>query len=133
MSRVRIRSLKPEMWADERVGRLSREARLLCVCLITMADDEGRLRALPAAILGHAYLYDTDAPKLLPRWIAELTESGIVIGYEHDGFPYLAFKHWRRHQRINRPTASAIPAPPNHEVVTANSVKSMDEMEAMAA
>ena len=42
---ARIRSLKPEMWSSESVGRLSRYARLLLVELITQVDDEGRIRA----------------------------------------------------------------------------------------
>ncbi len=121
--RPRIRSLKPEAWADEKVGVLSRDARLLFVGLLTMADDEGRLRALPAAILGHCYPYDRDAPKLLDRWIAELVASGIVVAYEHDSFPYLAFRNWARHQRINRAAASRIPGPPDAGIRDANSVK----------
>ncbi len=114
MSRPRIRSLKPEVWADERVGSLSRDARLLMVGLITMADDEGRLRALPAGILGHCYPYDLDAPRLLGKWLGELTESGIVMAYQNGSYPYLAFRNWARHQRINRAQASVIPAPPEH-------------------
>jgi hypothetical protein len=63
--RPRIRTIKPEMWADEKVGQLSRDARLLFVGLITMADDEGRLRGCPAAILGHVFPYDDDALRKL--------------------------------------------------------------------
>lgn len=36
-SRPRIRTLKPECWQDEKIGQLSRDARLLFVGLITMA------------------------------------------------------------------------------------------------
>ncbi len=121
--RPRIRSLKPEIWADEKVGGLSRDARLLLVALITMADDEGRVRALRASILGHAFQYDEDAPRKLGKWMDEVVASGMVVAYENGGVPYLAFRHWAMHQRINRAVASSLPAPPDHVIVTENSVK----------
>lgn len=124
--RPRIRTIKPELWQDERVGKLSRDARLLLVALVTMADDEGRIRALPAAIIGHAYAYDRDAPRKLPAWIAEIVASGQIVEYEDSGVPYLAFRHWKRHQRINRATASTLPAPPDHRIVVDNAVKPHD-------
>lgn len=121
-TRPRIRTVKPEMRHDERYGRLSRDARELFNGLITMADDEGRLRALPSAVLGHVFPYDEDAPRKLPGWLREITSSGMVLAYEHDGLPYLAFRHWRRHQQINKPTPSTLPPPPDPVVVADNSV-----------
>lgn len=123
MSRPRIRTLKPEIWQDEKIGQLSRDARCLLVGLVTMADDEGRARALPSAVIGHVFPYDADAPKKLPAWMAEIVSVGIVVPYEDGGVPYVAFRHWRRHQKINRATPSILPAPPNHDVVMANSVR----------
>ena len=121
--RPRIRSIKPEFWQDEKVGALSRDARVLLVGLITMADDEGRLRALPSALLGHVFPYDQDAPRKLPGWLDEVVATGVVVAYEEAGVPYLAFRHWKRHQRVNRANESVLPAPPDHDIVTENSVK----------
>jgi hypothetical protein len=78
MSRPRIRTIKPELWQDEKVGGLSRDARLLFIGLVTMADDEGRLRALPAVILGHCLPYDADALRKVEAWLAEVAASGLV-------------------------------------------------------
>lgn len=121
--RPRIRTLKPEMWQDENVGCLSRDARILLVGLITMADDEGRLRAPGAAILGHVFPYDGDAPRKLAGWLDEVVASGMVLRYAHKGLPYLAFRHWKRHQQINRARMSELPPPPDSRVVTENAVK----------
>lgn len=111
MSRPRIRTLKPEAWQDEKVGYVSRDARLLFVSLITLADDEGRFRASPQIILGHAYPYDHDAPKKLTRWLKELTDRGLVHVYDRDGVQYGLIPNFRKHQRINRPSPSLIPEP----------------------
>jgi hypothetical protein len=124
--RPRIRTVKPEMRQDERYGRLSYPARELFNGLITMADDEGRFRAPASAILGHVFPYDEDAPRKLRDWVAEVKTSGMVIFYVADGLPYGAFRHWRRHQKINRPRPSDLPPPPDHDIVTDNSVDAHD-------
>ena len=40
---ARIRTIKPEFWEDEDVGRLSPMARLLFIGSWSLADDEGLL------------------------------------------------------------------------------------------
>lgn len=110
--RPRIRSLKPEMWADEKIGQISRDARLLFVGLITMADDAGRLRGMPAGILGHVFPYDTDALRKLDGWLSELIESGLVVSYQHGGVTYFYLPGFVRHQVINKRKDSTLPAPP---------------------
>lgn len=122
MARARIRSIKPEIWQDEKVGDLSRDARLLLLGMLTMADDEGRLLATPMVILGHVFPFDDDAQKRLSSWICELVASNIVVSYEANGKPYLAFRHWRKHQRINRAVASTLPAPDDRAVVEENAI-----------
>lgn len=123
MARPRIRTIKPEMWEDERIGELPRDARLLLVGLITMADDEGRLRAKPSLIIGHCFPWDDDVTAAkLERWLGAIEYAGIVLRYEHDGKPYIAFRHWRRHQKVNRATASLLPEPPDATILTDNSM-----------
>lgn len=123
MSRQRIRTLKPEAWADEKIGSLSREARLLFWVLVSFSDDEGRFRAVPAGIIGFGYPYDEDVtPVKLRRWLGEIAAQGIVLLYERDGREYGAFRHFRRHQRVNRASESTLPSPPDPCVVTANAV-----------
>lgn len=73
-------------------------------------------------LLGDIFPYDADAPGLLEAWLAEIGESRMVLLYEHGGVRYGAFRHWRRHQRIDRPTASELPPPPDQTVVEENSL-----------
>jgi hypothetical protein len=110
------------MWQDEKVGRLSHGARLLLVGTMTMADDEGRFRAPTSALLGHIFPYDDEAPRKLRAWVDEVKQSGMVLFYIADGVPYGAFRHWRAHQKINRPNPSLLPPPPDGDVVRENSV-----------
>lgn len=113
MTRPRIRTLKPEMWQDEKIGTLSRDARLLFVGLITMADDEGRFRALPSAICGHVFPYDDDALRRVEKWLSDLESEQLITRYTIDGFTYGSLNGWGRHQRINRASISELPPPPS--------------------
>jgi hypothetical protein len=110
--RPRIRTIKPEMWADEKVGQVSRDARLLFVGLITMADDEGRLRGMPAAILGHVFPYDDDALRKLRAWLASSRRAASSCPTQHGGVTYFYLPGFVRHQVINKSKASTLPGPP---------------------
>lgn len=124
MIRARIRTMKPERAHDEKYGRMSRDARYLFDQLVSMADDEGRLRAMRSAIHGFAFPYDRDvSSRKLERWLEEIVASGMVLAYEHEGAPYLAFRHFKRHQYIERAQASNLPPPPDPGVVRENSVR----------
>lgn len=110
--RLRIRTLKPEIWADEKVGSLSLHARLLFVGLITMADDQGRLQDLPPAILGHVFPHDDLSLTRVVRCVDEIVQTGMLVRYEVGGRRYLAFRHWADHQKVNRAVDSRFPQPP---------------------
>lgn len=112
MPRPRIRSIKPDLWHDEAFGALTVQARLLFIGLITMADDEGRLRDLPAAIVGHVFPYDSVPPARVDRWLEELSHARLVVRYDVGANSYLALRSWSKHQKVNRPTESQFPSPP---------------------
>ena len=98
---------------------MTRDARLLAVGLISMADDDGRFVGTQQAILGYVFPLDTDiSPAKLTKWLVEVTtgrpsdDRPLVEMYAIDGVPYGYFPKYRKHQRINRPQASSLPAPP---------------------
>lgn len=109
---ARIRTVKPDAWQDRRLGQRSREARLLWVVLLTMCDDEGRFRALSLGIAGHGYAHDLEALAAIPGWLDELADAGLIVLYDVDDEPFGCFPKWAAHQRVNKPTPSRIPAPP---------------------
>lgn len=125
MSRSRIRTIKPEMFEDEKLGSVSRDARLLFVALITLADDEGRCRGSGAHIRGQRYAYDADVtPAMVEGWLRELCGAGMVTVYIHGGQRYAHLTNWDRHQKVDRPSASKLPAPDGTCVFTDTSENS---------
>jgi hypothetical protein len=112
MGRTRIRTIKPVIWEHEKLGRLSRDERLLFIVLITMADDDGRLRALPRQIIGHGYSHDRISERQVEKWLGSLERNQLITRYGTGREVFLAIRGFRKHQRINRYTASVLPSPP---------------------
>jgi hypothetical protein len=106
----RIRSIKPEFPQSETIGRVSRDARLLFVQLWTIADDAGRMRGASRMLAGLLFPYDDDAPALIDGWLAELEGIGAIRRYSCDGSSYLDIPKWSKHQKIDRPSESRLPA-----------------------
>lgn len=109
---ARIRTIKPEFPQSESIGRLSRDARLLFIQLWTIVDDVGRARAASRLLASLLYPYDSDAPKLMDKWLAELEAAECIQCYQHDGASYLQIVNWSKHQKVDHPSASRLPEPP---------------------
>lgn len=107
---MRIRSIKPEFWESESLGKVSREARLLFIGLFSCCDDVGRARASSRLLASRLFPYDDDAFKKLPGWIAELEKQGCIRIYVVDGESYLDLPKWANHQKIDKPSASKLPS-----------------------
>lgn len=119
--RPRIRSIKPELWAWEPVGRLDDQTRNLFVGLVTMADDEGRIRDLPPAILGHVFPYRRVTARRLETLLRAIELQGLVQRYTVAGERYVVIVGWSTdghplYQYVNRCTESRLPAPPSADV-----------------
>lgn len=110
---ARIRQFKPGFFTDDKVGRLSRDARLFFFGVLSEADDEGRLVDAPKRLAGVIYPFDEDVtPKKVERWINELVEQQIVLRYTHEGGRFLYVRKFKDHQKMSHPTPSILPPPP---------------------
>lgn len=109
---ARIRTIKPEFWGSPDVAKLSRDARLLLIGIMSMADDDGRFLAAPTAINGFVFPNDDVSNAKISRWLAECSEGSEPVHlYESNGVHYGVLPNWHKHQVINRYTPSRLPAP----------------------
>ena len=105
------RPLKTAFWDDDKVCRMSRDARLTLAGLITkMADDEGRFIATPAAIGGALFPNDELSHPRIKKWLGEIESQGIVRVYRVNGGTYGQLAMWAKHQKPPHPSASTIPS-----------------------
>jgi hypothetical protein len=56
------------------------------------------------------YPYDDDAPKLMEGWLTELEKEGCIRRYRIGTDTYLESCNWLKHQRIDKPSPSRLPA-----------------------
>lgn len=110
---ARIRTIKPALWASEKLGRLPVLSRLTFVGLISQADDAGRGRGAARFLMGALHAYAPDVTEEgLAKATTDLHQAGLAIFYEIDGCRYYALPNWDAHQRIDKPGPSEIPPPP---------------------
>lgn len=113
---ARIRTIKPDFWANEKVMSCSRDARLLFVGMWNFADDRGRLTDSARSIKAQVFPGDDDIDsQSVRRWLDELSSNGLVLFYERDGRAYIQVTGWD-HQRIDKPRPSKIPPPDSSNV-----------------
>lgn len=107
---ARIRTIKPEFPQSESMGRVGRESRLCFIMLWTICDDAGRTRANSRMLASLLYPYDDDAPKKISGWLDELEREGCIRRYVVGADTYLECLNWLKHQKIDRPSTSRLPA-----------------------
>lgn len=108
----RIRTVKPELWQDERFVEVSYAARLLYIGLITQADDEGRQSANPSLLRARVFPFDAPDLDTIETWLTELAGADLIERWHVDGRDYLRLTTWADDQRVDRPTPSKVPPPP---------------------
>lgn len=117
---ARIRTIKPDFFTSLTIADLSLPARLTFIGLWTTVDDDGRAvddsRLVKAAVwpLDDRTVVDV-ASDLDELAMVERPDGarGLIIRYEIGGRRYLCIRNWREHQRIDKPTKSKLPAPPD--------------------
>lgn len=111
---ARIRAIKPDFWQDYRTAQdLSRDQRLFYIGLWNEADDEGRFLAHPRRLLGAIFPYERDlSESFVIDSLSVLAATGRLVLYTVGNEPYGQLTKFAKHQRINRPSPSRIPAPP---------------------
>lgn len=100
----RISTVKPELFMSMSLARVSRDARLLFIGLLTQADPYGKLPDAPKMLAGTVFPHDEDATAArVDEWLAELDKVGCIERYTVDGEragSYISLPGWEDHQKI---------------------------------
>ncbi|MFG3210876.1 hypothetical protein [Streptomyces tendae] len=108
---ARIRTVKPDLFVNERVAACSVTAVVTYVGLFTQSDDHGRHRDNPAIIAGLLWpLRAEHTPVHVEEDLQQLADAGLICRYTGcDGKSYLHIAGWYEHQKIDRPSQSRLP------------------------
>ncbi|WP_222131033.1 hypothetical protein [Streptomyces sp. CFMR 7] len=107
---ARIRTIKPDFFTSLTIADLTPEQRLTFIGLWTHCDDEGRCVDDPRLIKAAVWPLDDRNSVDVEIDLKALSESSLILRYTVNRKRYLTITNWFEHQRINRPTASKLPA-----------------------
>jgi len=110
---ARIRTFKPDIWTDDKFVPMSPFARLFFLGMMNHADDLGRLTYNPSQLKWQILPADDVDPVALLEEITRPRDDGKSLArlYTVNGEKFLAM-NFAKHQRIDKPTPSKLPPPP---------------------
>lgn len=111
---ARIRTIKPEFWADEKLAPLAPIDRLVFLGLVSMADDQGRLVDNVKAIDGLLFPETDDSARESLENLQRLSRVMRYVGA--NGQRVIQVTNWAAHQRVNHPARALLPEPPENGV-----------------
>ena len=105
---MRIRTIKPAFWANEKMAVLPDFARLLAIGLLNYADDLGFFWANSLMIRGSLFPFEEDSSKIR-KGLAQLESEGyVILGKTADGREVGKIVNFSKHQRVDKPQKSEI-------------------------
>ncbi|TQF02038.1 hypothetical protein E6W39_06790 [Kitasatospora acidiphila] len=114
---ARIRSVKPETWVSETLAEVSIPAMLTFLGMTNHADDHGRHRDNAAIVYGLIWpMRDEISRADVEDHLQQLASVGAICRYTGcDGRRYFHYPTWHKHQKIDKPSLSRLPACPHCE------------------
>ena len=128
---ARCRIVKPEFWDDEKLSKISFQARLTYIGIWNFCDDYGVTKANSLWLKSRIFPYDDKlSQKEFDRWITELVDLKRVFKFSSGGDFFFYLPNFPKHQIINRPSKARYPAPPD-ELESAINERSMSNQGAL--
>lgn len=108
-----------KIWASVQFGKLSNNAKLLYLGLITLADDEGRLNGNPAYLRGQVFPYEESlSVQKVKDFIDEIVEQKLIVLYEVEGTEYIKHPNWTRYQKLRKDRFATSELPNDNQTAT---------------
>lgn len=108
---ARIRTIKPKFWDDIKVGRLSRDARLLYIGMWNFADDCGVIIGNKVWLKSKIFPYDQIQVQQFEKWIKELEINGFIYLFSYMDEEFIYLPTFSRHQVISKPNYDDLNVP----------------------
>ncbi len=96
---ARKRMIDPHIWEDPAFNRLSRDARLLFIGMISNADDEGYVRGDTGSLKRLVFGFEEITLQQIEGWLEELSHIKTLHFYVVDEEQYAHFLKWNEYQK----------------------------------
>lgn len=100
---ARNRVIKPKFWDDAKIGRFTRDARLLYIGLWNFSDDIGVVIGNSIWLKSKIFPYDQIQIQQFEKWMNELVINGFICLLSYKGERFIYLPNFTRHQVINKP------------------------------
>ncbi len=108
---ARIRTIKPKFFDDVKIGRISRDARLVYIGLWVFADDIGVVVGDTVWLKSKIFPYDQIQVQQFEKWMNELVINGFICLLSYNGERFIYLPNFTRHQVINKPNTNDLNIP----------------------
>ena len=96
---ARIRTIKPEFWEDEKIGKLPIPCRLFFIGCWNFADDFGVIKGNAALLKSQIFPYDENLRvSEIKKWIDALVDARMLVPIIHAEESYYFIRTFRSHQ-----------------------------------
>lgn len=105
---MRIRTIKPEFWQNEKMASLPPMTQLLAIGLLNYADDDGYFVNSPALIRAAIFPFQEHS-RSIPVMLRELSSIGfLTLGKDQNGKDHGLVVNFKVHQHINKYRQSTV-------------------------
>ena len=92
---ARIRTIKPEFWEDEKIGKLPIPCRLFFIGCWNFADDFGVIKGNAALLKSQIFPYDENLRvSEIKKWIDALVDARMLVPIIHAEESYYFINDW---------------------------------------
>ena len=100
---ARIRTVKPEFWEDEKIGKLPIPCRLFFIGCWNFADDFGVIKGNAALLKSQIFPYDENLRvSEIKKWIDSLVDARMLVPIIHAEESYYFIRTFRSHQILDK-------------------------------
>lgn len=107
------RMVHTTIWESEQFISLTLPERLLFIGMITIGDDDGRLKGDPRFLKRMFFYSDRITTSTVKKMCDHLEGVGLITRYTVNGASFIAHPNWKKYQKLrsDRLKLSNIPAP----------------------
>lgn len=129
---ARNRVIKPDFWEDEKLAKVSHDARLVFIGLWTHSDDFGVVKGHPALLRGRIFPYDEIKKGDFEKWLKELEDIEVIKAFYHNEEKFYFIIHFKDHQKVDKPSKTSYPEPPG-DILNSPATLPHDSSETLAS
>lgn len=103
--------IKPKFWDDAKIGRISRDARLLYIGMWNFSDDLGVIRANSVWMKSKIFPFDQMQIQQFDKICQEILRNGFISLFSYKGEEFYYLPKFSLHQTINKPNYEEVNVP----------------------